>query len=646
MRWIATAVKRYPVVAITLVVALVTGALALGGASVAAQWLASGFALLVAGRQSLDMIRDLLKGRWGIDVLAIMAIIATVAVGEYWASLVIVLMLSGGEALEDFAAGRAKRELSALLDRAPRFAHRLRDDGDGDGSDGNSKDGNSNEEVSVDQVVIGDRLLVRPSELVPVDGVLESAAGSFDESSLTGESLPVEKQAGDAVLSGSLNGSAAIVVTATAVSSDSQYQRIVALVAEAANSSAPTVRLADRFAVPFTVLSLVIAGAAWLIAGDPVRFAEVLVVATPCPLLIAAPVAFMGGMSHAARRGIIVKGGGTLEQLAKAKTVAFDKTGTLSYGNPMVVAVRPASGFSEDELFSLVASAEVYSSHVLASSIVETARERGLTLLSASSAREEATNGVIATIGTREVVVGKLRFVAEHSEGALATEITSGELAVYVAVGGQFAGAVLLRDRVRDNAASTVDEFSRLGITNVLMLTGDAEETAAFIAEQVGITEVHAALLPADKVEIVRSIPQRPVIMVGDGVNDAPVLAVADVGIAMGAKGATAASEAADVVIMLDDLSKTADAVVIGRRTMRVALQSIWLGIVLSVGLMILGALGFLPAIVGAALQEVVDLATILNALRALGGGTQRQGTGDTRSRNGHRLVTNLPFRG
>lgn len=611
MNWIVTAAKRYPIVAVTVVVGLVAGALELGGLGSVTPWLVSGFSLLVAAREAFDMIRDLLKGHWGIDVLAIMAIIATVVVGEYWASLVIVLMLSGGEALEDFAAGRAKRELSSLLDRAPRFAHRL------------SEDGESNEEVPVDQVSIGDRLLVRPSELVPVDGTLDSAAGSFDESSLTGESLPVEKQSGDAVLSGSLNGSAAIVVRATALSADSQYQRIVALVAEAAKSTAPTVRLADRFAVPFTLLSLVIAGAAWLISGDPVRFAEVLVVATPCPLLIAAPVAFMGGMSHAARRGIIVKGGGTLEQLAQAKTVAFDKTGTLSYGNPTVVAVRPAEGFTDDELFTLVASAEVYSSHVLASSIVAAASERGLTLLTASAAREEATNGVVATIDSREVVVGKLRFVAEHSEGAVATTITSGELAVYVSIGGRFAGAVLLKDRVRDNAASTVNEFSRLGIKNTLMLTGDAQETAAFIAHQVGITQVHAALLPADKVEIVRSLRERPVIMVGDGVNDAPVLAVAEVGIAMGAKGATAASEAADVVIMLDDLSKTADAVAIGRRTMRVALQSIWLGIILSVGLMILGALGFLPAIVGAALQEVVDLATILNALRALGGGVR-----------------------
>lgn len=612
MTWLMAAIRRYPVVALTIVVAIVGGVLDLAGTAPAAQWLVSIFAVLVAARQAWDMIRDLLKGLWGIDVLAIMAIAATVAVGEYWASLVIVLMLSGGEALEDYAAGRAKRELSALLDRAPRLAHRL----DAEGHDAT--------DVPVGEVVLGDRLLVRPSEIVPVDGTLVSDYGSFDESSLTGESLPVERVQGDDLLSGAVNGQVAIIMEATALSADSQYQRIVALVADAARSRSPLVRLADRYAVPFTALSLAIAGLAWIVSGDPVRFAEVLVVATPCPLLIAAPVAFMGGMSRASRHGIIVKGGGTLEKLARARTVAFDKTGTLSHGEPTVVEVRPAGGMSEDELFSLVASAEVYSSHVLATSIVSNARARGLPVLAASTAREEATNGVIATIGGpgatgREVVVGKLHLVEEHAPDAVATTISSGELAVYVAVDGRYAGAILLRDRLRENAAATIVDLAALGISRTLMLTGDALETARHVAHQVGIAEVSAELLPADKVRIVSSIAERPVVMVGDGVNDAPVLAVADVGIAMGAKGATAASESADVVIMLDDLSRVTETVLIGQHTMRVALQSIWLGIALSVGLMLVAAFGLLPAIVGAALQEVVDLATILNALRALG---------------------------
>lgn len=608
MNWLGSAIRRYPIVAITVLVAAVGGVLALTGYVIAAQWLISGFALIVAAIQAWDMIKNLIGGQWGIDALAIMAIIATVAVGEYWASLVICLMLSGGEALEDYAEGRARRELRSLLDRSPQRAHRI------------VNDAGEIEEISVAEVTVGDRLLIRPSEVVPVDGVLESDTASFDESSLTGESLPVERVQGDALLSGSLNGTAAVVMTASALAENSQYQRIVALVADAAESKAPLVRLADRYAVPFTVVSLIIAGLAWWLSGDPVRFAEVLVVATPCPLLIAAPVAFMGGMSRASRHGIIVKGGGTLEQLSRARTVAFDKTGTLTYGNPTVVAVRPTSLFSEDELFALVASAETYSSHVLATAIVQDARDRGLTLTSAVNAREEATNGVVAVIGGREVIVGKFRFVKEHAPEAQTTLISSGEMSVYVAVDGHFAGAIVLSDRLRGNASSTVSEFSALGVKRFLMLTGDSTDTARHVADGLGIHEVHAELLPEDKVNILRSIQERPVVMVGDGVNDAPVLAVADVGIAMGARGSTAASESADVVIVLDDISKTVEAMVIGKRTMLVALQSIWLGIVLSLGLMLLGAFGFLPAIIGAAMQEVVDLATILNALRALSG--------------------------
>lgn len=609
---IASAIRRYPIVATTLVVGILGGVAELYGQRISPQWMIaqwgiSAYVLAIAAVEARGMVRNLRKGEWGIDVLAIMAIIATVSVGEYWASLVIVLMLSGGEALERFAAGRAKRELSALLDRAPQLAHRLR------GDDAEIED------VPVLDVAIGDRLLVRPSEIVPVDGILVSEAGSLDESSLTGESLPVERLRGDALLSGSFNGEVAVVMEASALAADSQYQRIVALVADAAASRAPLVRLADRFAVPFTAVSLLIAGLAWLFSGDPVRFAEVLVVATPCPLLIAAPVAFVGGMSRASRYGIIVKGGGTLEQLSRARTVAFDKTGTLTHGDPTVVAIRPSGTLGEDELFALVASAEAYSSHVLASAIVEAAYERGLTLRDATTAREEATNGVVAVIDGREVVVGKLRFVAQHAPDAQATPIASGELAVYVAVDGRFAGALLLSDRVRDNARPTIEALAALGITRFLILTGDAVETARHVAEHVGIADVNAELLPEDKVAIVRSITERPVIMVGDGVNDAPALAVADVGIAMGASGATAASESADAIIVIDDLSKTAQAVMVGQHTMRVALQSIWLGIGLSVGLMFVAAFGWLPAIVGAALQEVVDLATILYSLRARG---------------------------
>jgi heavy metal translocating P-type ATPase len=352
-----------------------------------------------------------------------------------------------------------------------------------------------------------------------------------------------------------------------------------------------------------------------------VRFAEVLVVATPCPLLIAAPVAFMGGMSSAAKHGIVVKNAAALEQLSRARTVAFDKTGTLTRGHPEVVSVNPAEGIDADELLRLVGSAERYSSHVLAQSLQAAAEERGLRLGSSDDAREVATHGVAATIDGRSVVVGKPAFVAEHATGVETLALPSGEAAVYVAVDGRFAGTVVLRDEVRPDAQATLRALKDLGVPHSLMVTGDVEATARPIAEGLGIEELHAECLPEDKVRIVREAGPRPVIMVGDGVNDAPVLAVADVGIAMGARGSTAASESADIVILLDDIARVARAVSIGQRTVRVALQSIWMGIIISVGLMIVASVGLLPAIAGAALQEVVDLVAILGALRAVRAG-------------------------
>ncbi|WP_353826813.1 heavy metal translocating P-type ATPase [Agromyces sp. SYSU T0242] len=599
-------IRRYPVVALTLAIGLAGIVLGLAGLGWLVAWMFSGYALAIAAWQAIGMVRDILRGHWGLDILAVTAIVATVAVGEYVAALIVVLMLTGGEALEDYANRRAKRELDALLTRAPQHAHRVVDDHFVD--------------VPVDEVRPGDVLLVRPSEIVPVDAALRSDEASVDESSITGESVPVDKRAGDQLLSGSVNGPAAVEVTATARAADSQYQQIVALVAEAAASKAPVVRLADRYAVPFTVFSLLLAGIAWWVSGDPVRFAEVLVLATPCPLLIAAPVAFIGGMSRAARNGVIVKGGGVLEQLARARTAVFDKTGTLTHGSPELVAVRPEAGFGEDELLGLVASAEQYSSHVLAASMIDAAGDRGIPLAEASTAREAATNGVVARIDGREVVVGKFAFVAEHAPAARRTGIDPGELAIYVAVDGAYAGALLARDRLRDDAAATLARLDELGVHHTMMLTGDAQATADHIAAELGIERVRAECLPADKVHEVAEVAERPVIMVGDGVNDAPVLAAADVGIAMGARGATAASESAGAVILVDDISRTAKAVEIGRDTVRIALQSIWLGIIVSVGLMLVAAFGLIPATAGALLQEVVDLATILAALRAIGG--------------------------
>jgi heavy metal translocating P-type ATPase len=601
-------VRRYPLVAATVLCGLVVAGLLLGGEAVAAQWTASIYALFITVRLAADMVRALFRGRLGIDLLAVAAVASTVAVGEYIASLIVVLMLSGGRALEDFAQGRARRELSALLERAPQTAHRERA-------------GRPAEDISVEEVRPGDMLLLRPAEVVPVDGVLASGSASFDEAALTGESLPVEKRAGDQVMSGSVNGPSAVRMQASATVADSQYSRIVALVQEAAASRAPVVRMADRYAVPFTLFAFVLAGAAWLASGDPGRFAEVLVVATPCPLLIAAPVAFVAGMGRASRAGIIVKNGGTLEKLSRIRSAAFDKTGTLTGGRPVLLEVRAADrgpGLGADELLQLAASAEQYSSHVLAGSVMEAAARRRLPLLAARDATEHATHGVWADFGSRTVVVGKRGFVAEKAAWVEQTRLASGQMAVYVGVDGVFAGTLIMSDAVRPNAAQTLEQLRRLGIRETLMLTGDAKETAEHIAAELGITRIQAGCLPADKVAAVRALLSRPVMMVGDGVNDAPVLAAADVGVAMGAKGSTAASESADVVIMLDDLSKVARAVEIGQRSVKVALQSIWMGIILSIGLMIIAAFGYIPAVAGALFQELVDLATILNALRAL----------------------------
>lgn len=611
MKSLGSSIQRYPLVATTIVVAAVGLTLQLTPWNAATPWLVGGYAIAIAAWLGIGMIRAIMQGRFGLDILAVTAITAAALVGEYWAALIVVLMLTGGEALEDYAAQRSKRELTALLGRAPQIAHRLV--------------GETATDVPVDALIVGDCVLVRPGELVPVDAVLLSPAATFDESSLTGESIPVERVAGEIVPSGVVNGSTAIQLRTQATAEASQYQQIVRLVAEAAGSKARVVRLADRYAVPFTLFALALAATAWIVSGDPVRFAEVLVVATPCPLLIAAPVAFMAGMSRSAKAGIIVKGSSTLEQLSRIRTVAADKTGTLTQGMPELQRVHANGTFDPDEMLQLAASAEVYSSHVLADSVVRAAKEADLALIPAESAEEFATNGVHARVGARDVRVGKSAWIQEHSSGFTHVPIEAGELAVHVAVDGIAVGAIIMRDQVRPSSPQAIRDLEALGVERIVMITGDTSATASFIAQQLGITEVHAQCSPQDKVNIVRDEPRRPVLMVGDGLNDAPVLAAADVGVAMGARGSTAASESADVVNLIDDFSRIPLAVQYGKDTVRIALQSIWLGIIISVGLMIVAAFGYLPAIVGAWLQEVVDLVAILGALRALGPRKERQ---------------------
>ncbi len=602
----ALTVRRYPVVIATVLVGIVGMILWFTGVGDATRWLFSVFAVIVAVIEAVQMTKQLRAGVVGIDILAIIAIISTVAVGEFFASLIIVLMVSGGKALEDFAQGRARRELDALLAREPQVAHRQVPDSD------------RFEDIAAGDVLVGDVILVRSGEVVPVDGRLGSASAAFDESSLTGESMPVTRVTGEEVLSGSINGNASATITATALARDSQFQAIVALVEAASSNRAPVVRLADRYAVPFTVVSLAIGVVAWVASGDPVRFAEVLVLATPCPLVLAAPVAFMGGMSRAARSGIIVKGGGVLEILARARTAVFDKTGTLTFGSPTITRILPSEPWDEPGLLTFVASAERVSSHVLAASIVSAAESRGLSLLPVEGSSEVAAQGITARIDGRLVAIGTLVFVADAASDAREAPLRPGELAIYVAIDGRFAGTIVASDPVRDNARETIATLRGLGVRDVVMLTGDAQSTAASVAVALGITNFRADCLPVDKVNALRAISGRPVVMVGDGVNDAPVLAAADVGIAMGARGATAASESAAAVILIDDISAVGRAIEIGTDTVRIALQSIWLGIALSLGLMLIATFGVIPATLGAGIQEIVDLATILNALRAI----------------------------
>lgn len=599
--------REYKLLAAVLAELLVVLALHFSGYTGAAQLVATVFVGFIIVLTVIDMVKQLLRREFGLDILAVVAMTASLAVGEYIAASIIALMLTGGEALEDYAAARAKRDLRSLLDRAPQRAHRL---------PGVDAPVDQAENIEIDHVEPGDVLLVRPAEVVPVDGEAIDA-GSFDESSLTGESAAVAKAVGDTILSGSVNGTQAVRMRATRSAADSQYQKIITLVRQTEDQQAPIVRVADRYAMPFTAVSLLIAGLAWWLSGDPVRFAEVLVLATPCPLLIAAPVAFLGGMSRASNAGIIVKGGAVLEALGSASTAAFDKTGTLTYGRPTVAGVR-AVGVTEDQLLAAAAAAEQFSSHVLALGVIEAAE--GLSLPEARNGREVATEGVEAEVDGVVVRVGTLGFVRGLAPDAAEVEFEVGQTAAYVSIGDEYAGALILDDQARDNAGQLVSELRRHGFEKVTMLTGDNPHTAQAIAAEVGIDEVHASLLPEDKVRLLHEIEPKPVIMVGDGVNDAPVLAAAGVGIAMGARGNTEASEAADVVITRDDISRVGKAVDIGRWTLAVAKSAIWIGILLSLVLMGFAFFGFIPAVVGALLQEVIDLAAIVYALRALKG--------------------------
>ncbi len=551
-----------------------------------------------------DMIQTLRSGEYGIDLLAATAIITSVILHEYWAAMIIVLMLTGGEALEDYAEKRAKTELSALLERKPKKAHLLK--------------GRKTVDVLVSVIRKGEKLVIRPGEVVPVDAVIVEGTASFDESSLTGESLPDDKTVGDEILSGSINMDSAVTVRALRPASESQYEQIIKMVKSASSSQSPFVRLADRYSLPFTAVAFIIAGGAWIMSGDPIRFLEVLVVATPCPLLLGAPIALIGGMSRAAKHGIIIKTGSALERLAEMRTIGFDKTGTLTMGQPAVDSVIALGKFTKDEILVLAASLEQNSNHVLAQAIIGMAKSQRLKLSKVKNVREETGLGLSGHLHGHEVIVGRKRLIEERGV-QIPAKMQIEQTAAFVMVDGKLAGAITFKDHIRDDAASTLLELKQLGIRKLLMVTGDNQATAQKVADELGIDHVEADCLPADKLRVLENIDERPVGFVGDGVNDAPVLTASDIGIALGARGSTAASESADVVILLDNLSRVAVSLQIAKRTFFIAKQSILIGIFISVGLMFIFATGRFKPVYGAAIQELVDVAVILNALRAHG---------------------------
>lgn len=572
-----------------------------------AHWLLGIVAIIEVMPLLWSMWQDLRAGTYGIDILAASAIVTSVILGQYWAGIVVVLMLTGGEALEDYAEHRARRELDALLKHAPQKAHVLRK--------GKTTD------VQVSELRVGDKVIIKAGELVPVDAVIIEGAASFDESSLTGESLPEAKSAGGRLLSGSINLDGAVTAKALATAEDSQYQQIIKLVQGAAASQAPFVRLADRYSLPFTVMAYAIATTVWVISGQAIRFLEVIVVATPCPLILAAPIALISGMARASRYGIIVKTGKALERLAEARTIAFDKTGTLTSGTLQVDTVTAFGLHKEDEILALAASLEQNSNHILAHAIVTSAKAKHLKFTKAKHVKEIAGRGLSASLKGREVLVGRFSLLEEKGVQTPKT-FKLGDVkqtAAYVALDGQLAGVITLKDEQRPESKATLESLRDQGLKELIMITGDNKATALKIAKQLGIAHVHADTLPADKLHVLDEVKpkDRPVVFVGDGVNDAPILMAADVGIALGARGSTAASESADMVIMLDDISRVAMALSIAKRTFRIARQSILVGIGLSLLLMLVFATGKFSPLSGAIVQEAVDVVVIFNALRA-----------------------------
>ena len=576
-----------------------------------ATWTAGTAAVLLV--QMVDIVRHLRRGQFGLDLIAALAMAGALALGESLAGIIVGVMFSGGEALEAFARQRARREMTALLGRLPRTATRYLDGG--------------LQEVDLATLVPGDRLLVRRGEVVAVDGTVANGIAVIDESALTGEALPVKHTRGASVLSGTTNAGDPFDLHATSAAADSTYAGIIRLVEAAEQARAPMARLADRYAIGFLMITIAIAGAAWLASGDAVRALAVLVIATPCPLILAVPVAIISGVSRCAKKGVLVKGGGALERLAAVKTVLLDKTGTVTDGRSRLIDVKAGGEVTAQQLLQLSASLDQASHHVVARALVAAAQERDIALEMPSRVREEPGAGVEGQVAGHQVVIGGWDYVEARSEAsAFAREVHSwiqrpGTISVMVAVDGILAGALLFGDEVRPETGAVLRSLRQAGVRRVVLVTGDRADRGESVGALLGVDAVISEMKPQDKVTAV--LAERgngPVMMVGDGVNDAPALAAADIGVAMGARGAAASSEAADVVILVDRLDRLVDAISIARRSRHIALQSVYAGIGLSMAGMVAAAFGYLTPVQGALLQEMIDVAVILNALRALGG--------------------------
>ena len=584
-----------------------------GQDGLAARLWAAGTIPVVIGL-GVSIWQDFAAGRMGVDAVAFISMSVALLLGENLAAAVVAVMYAGGNLLEDFAVVRAERDLKTLIDRAPRIAHRIID--------------STVEDIPVDQVAAGDQILVRAGEVIPVDGLLLTDGAMIDEAALTGEPIPVSRPVGDPVFSGTINAGDTFEMRATATAGDSTYAAIVKLVTAAQTAKAPFIRLADRYALLLLPVTLLLAGAAWLLSGDEIRGLAVLVASTPCPLILAAPVALIAGVSRAARLGILIKGGAPLEALAKTHTVMFDKTGTLTVGGARLVAIETAPGEEADTVLRFAASLEQASHHVVGDAIVSAAHQRRLTLDPPTSVRETMGSGLEGIVGKHKVRAGSFDLIcgpACHEPWAvraLRRAAWRSALSVFVSVDGRVIGAILLADELRRETPRAVQSLRSAGIQRIVMITGDRADAAETIGAALDLDAVLANRVPSDKVDAV-AVEQKlnPTIMVGDGINDAPALAAADVGIAMGARGASASSEAADVVILVDRLDRVSDAVAIAKRSRQIAEQSIVVGMGLSGVAMVAAAFGYLTPVAGALTQEAIDVAVILNALRALAPG-------------------------